>query len=504
MLRVRDKFTANFVMDVINGDRPNCAHTGRGRNRRIAYFADHYADGTLNGVFYFRWSMVHWPLVLPDPWRADGTAWINNVRCAVVRHESLSMSITRHAYLFPEMPAPAWSPSRLYRSSDHALESLLLSIQGSGDIAYLLGAVWPGAEYIHARLADNGRISALPASRFVCGTPIWQQKGRVVIRPGKYFRGLGTGWPDADIESVVNQWNARFVPVEADFRLVEGEAIRHYYHNDRYNSNANTGSLASSCMRYDERQGVLDLYVQNPDVCKMLILESEDGIIGRALVWTDADGRTIMDRIYGNDLTIQRFKDYAREQGWWSKAHQNFNSQGMFIGPEGNKAFLDTSIHIDVTKFETFPFLDTFCYLCADRIGNSPIRDFRAIAQHTDGGVGMRSGVYRPECRHCGRWLGLFSDETMCDACTAEGWSLCEYCMRWNNTGACPYCTSRSTYTHSTTTTGGTVPTGTYRFRRPVYTPPTLSPSGFDELMRIVGMAPTQLDPEDDLDNFAL
>ena len=63
--------------------------------------------------------------------------------------------------------------------------------------------------------------------------------------------------------------------------------------------------------------------MQSPEVCTLVIYKSDDDtdkILGRALLWKLRDGKRFMDRIYtANDSDVQLFKDYAKENGWYTK-----------------------------------------------------------------------------------------------------------------------------------------------------------------------------------------
>jgi hypothetical protein len=82
------------------------------------------------------------------------------------------------------------------------------------------------------------------------------------------------------------------------FEVVKGDDIKYWYLEDRYESL--TGQLGSSCMRHQSCQDYFSIYTENPEVCQLLIFKnkSRDKINGRALLWTDVDGKKWIDRIY--------------------------------------------------------------------------------------------------------------------------------------------------------------------------------------------------------------
>lgn len=168
-------------------------------------------------------------------------------------------------------------------------------------------------------------------------------------------------YTDKDLEELVNLLKAEVD--DGEFKLVSGEDIKKYY-NYRHNV-PNQGSLSSSCMR-DCNSNFFDIYAKNPDVVKMLItLKDDDKITGRALLWQDK----WLDRIYGSDHTITRFKEYAKEKGWNFKKEQTYDNRDSWISSEGEEFVETFSIELD-TDHERYPYLDTFAYMSDGTLSN--------------------------------------------------------------------------------------------------------------------------------------
>ena len=158
---------------------------------------------------------------------------------------------------------------------------------------------------------------------------------------------------DTEVESFVNSYKSTYDGVfkgSDAFELVNGEDIRKWYLVDRYEEES--GQLGNSCMRYSRCQPYLDIYVQNPEVCQLLILKSEkdpEKIIGRALVWTLHDGpgvagRKFMDRIYTiKDSDRLRFMEYAKKNAFLTSASHTYTIQ---LKPD--------------TEYSYYPYMDTF------------------------------------------------------------------------------------------------------------------------------------------------
>ena len=118
----------------------------------------------------------------------------------------------------------------------------------------------------------------------------------------------------SEIEKFVNTYKSKFDSFksgESRFEEVSGEVIKHWYSSNNYEEVK--GQLGNSCMRNPRCQNFFNIYIQNPEVCSLLILKSEedyDKICGRALVWKLSDGKTYMDRVYViRDSDFQLYED---------------------------------------------------------------------------------------------------------------------------------------------------------------------------------------------------
>jgi hypothetical protein len=152
------------------------------------------------------------------------------------------------------------------------------------------------------------------------------------------------------LEKFVNSYKAHCKKIigKERFEIVEGEDIKKYYSVDSYQERK--GQLFASCMRYDACQTYFNIYIKNPEVCKMLILkgEEEEKIAGRALIWTTTSGETYMDRQYTNyDSDILLFKNYAKSNGW------------LYYGSGKGK---DLEVQLKDIDYVKYPYMDTFKY----------------------------------------------------------------------------------------------------------------------------------------------
>lgn len=177
----------------------------------------------------------------------------------------------------------------------------------------------------------------------------------------KFLSAIGKNYPAATIERLVNMYQAE-VLMKKDalnhFKVVEGEDIRKWYHESMYES-SDGGQLANSCMRYPKCQDFLDIYVENPQVCKLLIFTPNEGkLSGRALLWTLENGKKYMDRVYTNkDSYDNIFIKWGNENGYTK-------------GIESRSV-----VKVTAKDYELYPYMDTFIFYDADegKLSNNQI-----------------------------------------------------------------------------------------------------------------------------------
>lgn len=177
--------------------------------------------------------------------------------------------------------------------------------------------------------------------------------GEGSIKIGRMINSLSIENPryaikTSDIEKFVNAFtsNINFQKESFDnISIVSGEDIRKWYLFSNYYNDK--GQLGASCMRYERCQKYLDIYVDNPDVCQLIILKQDDKLIGRALLWTDIDGKKYMDRVYiSKDSYVSIFNKYFKSI-----------KDSKFINYE------DINIKIGNKDYDYYPYLDSLRYL---------------------------------------------------------------------------------------------------------------------------------------------
>jgi len=258
-----------------------------------------------------------------------------------------------------------------------------------------LGYLKTSTRNVTIRTSDK-QMTYLPSGKDTIMTENgnWEPKGRQSGKYGKVLKKILSEqvprlkYTDRDIELLVNHLKAKVD--DGSFSEVTGEDIRHWYHIDNYvYSESKQGTLNNSCMKYDECQSYLDIYTENPDVVKMVVLVKDNKLIGRALVWNNK----WMDRIYGTDSTISAFKSYAREKGYHCKSSQNSSPDQGWIDPDTGENYYE-SVIIDLNaNWDEYPYADTFCFLDKDnnQISNDRNRLSSVSGEMRDTGGGLEN-----------------------------------------------------------------------------------------------------------------
>jgi len=163
---------------------------------------------------------------------------------------------------------------------------------------------------------------------------------------------------DKQIEDFVNlykiEWDALNSP--GNFEIVEGDKIKFWYLESNYEKG--NGSLSGSCMRYPKCQDFFGIYTDNPNVCKLVILKSEDGtkLLGRALLWKICDGQAdyYLDRTY----TLRDY-DEGKMLNW---VLSQFPDKKI-ISYKNNDSLSGVTVLLDNCTFDKYPYMDSLNYL---------------------------------------------------------------------------------------------------------------------------------------------
>lgn len=241
---------------------------------------------------------------------------------------------------------------------------------------------------------------------------------RSILRASEY------NFTDSEIEQFVNLFKSEWDKMNDIFRffeLVEGDEVKKWYSARNYKRQ--TGQLGSSCMRNVDSD-FFDLYSENPNKCKLLIIkdiDDETKIKGRALIWfLDDPNIVFMDRIYTtSDSDIELFREYSKSKNWYYKYFNTSTSDTRVVGSEGELRPDKLSIYLKPGQYEYYPYLDTLKYynyttgeLATYLEGNRVI-----TLEDTDG------SYVDAECDSCGG-----SGEIECYACECMGSIECSNC----------------------------------------------------------------------------
>lgn len=275
---------------------------------------------------------------------------------------------------------------------------------------------------------------------------------RQKIRVGRGIRGiLGSAtisFKDAEIEEFVNKYKSAIDQrndVFKNFELVKGSTIAKWYDVNNYQLGHTKGTLSTSCMRSVPSR-YFQIYTENPDVCSLLILKTDDGkkIKGRAIVWQleKPEGITYMDRTYVHeDSDFELFRQYAQKKGWYRKPHNNHYVSSEMVDPNGstvNKGEL--VVMVNKGEYSSYPYLDTLKYLdtytgrLSTKEGSSTIELSDTGGSYIGGECDYCGGdgeVDCPECSGVGEWECSDCEgegEVDCGSCEGSGKISCNDC----------------------------------------------------------------------------
>lgn len=206
----------------------------------------------------------------------------------------------------------------------------------------------------------------------------YMRNNRIEIKIGRFIKRLfGDKYTDSDIEKFVNKWKS--ISESDPNRFEIWKDIPKAYKSTNYHyPETGTSVLMNSCMNDVPFVG----FYSACDVEILVLLDKEDKILGRALIWNDYQGRKIMDRIYYTyDKDYWKFINYAKSNGIYFK-------NGNDIVLEEGGLPLKTKVRVpDVFVYhnEEFPYMDTFCYAQGEWAYNyeNPGRTF--FLRETDG-----------------------------------------------------------------------------------------------------------------------
>lgn len=225
-------------------------------------------------------------------------------------------------------------------------------------------------------------------------SPFWLSN-RVDIKIGRFVRRfLGDVFTDKEVEDFVNKWKSSFVSEGEKFEIRTGNGIVEAYDTTNYHGEEGYNPLWNSCM--NNRTDLVDFYLYVKDLEMVVLVDSENKIMGRALLWTDDEGRKLLDRVYYiNDKDYYKFINLAKENDWYYKK-RNISGGSTWI-LNGVEQKVHSKIKYPVESIsDLFPYVDSFYYL-DDKNGflmNYEPSGSYYVLNDTDGQYEYYSGVY--------------------------------------------------------------------------------------------------------------
>lgn len=189
------------------------------------------------------------------------------------------------------------------------------------------------------------------------------------LRMGRFINIL---FPNKYTSIEIDKYIKAFYSVmngEDDYtKIIEGEDIRKYYNSDSIFTNE--GSLGKSCMRYYTCYNFFDIYVENPNKVKLLVLmdKETDMVKARALLWWVDDNSlfdVLMDRVYSiDDISTEKMVREAISNNWGYKT-TNSHSQQKMISFNGKELYISQKVTLGKNKngdysYRLYPYMDTF------------------------------------------------------------------------------------------------------------------------------------------------
>ena len=231
---------------------------------------------------------------------------------------------------------------------------------------------------------DEFTVSYMPKGKKTVMTSNnrWQKENRVQAKFVKAMKKIPFRFKYSDrFFEQLNNYVVAYYLQKFTITEVSGEDIVKYYHENSYLPGDNS-SLGGSCMRYSSCSEWIKFYAENPSNVSMVIALNNDGYLcGRAILWTADCGTKIMDRIYGNDVIVSKFKKYAMDNEYIHKLEQSYSNGEDWVG-EGGERFTKR-FEITVNNIFKMPYMDTFCH-------TDSVSDDTMVLNNYDGNYSFR------------------------------------------------------------------------------------------------------------------
>jgi hypothetical protein len=199
--------------------------------------------------------------------------------------------------------------------------------------------------------------------------PYKNSKKENILKIGRLIVKLNLQYTSSEIEVFTNKFKAAIKEhinldyYSSNLEIVSGEDIRKWYLVDNYKHD-DSSTLSKSCMKHHMCQEFLDIYVNNPNSCRMLILKENEKLIARALLWKVKSNKNkttknkfeyILDKIYSSNTYDEYvIKKWAMKNNW---AIRISNEQYIY----NNQVHFDNLVvKVIPKKYKYYPYMDTF------------------------------------------------------------------------------------------------------------------------------------------------
>lgn len=220
---------------------------------------------------------------------------------------------------------------------------------------------------------NNGTISYMPDGReqLFSENGDWKREGRQEAKPVRVLRKIIKKRvielckiSDAQFENFTNGYKARYSSDGVRIEVWKNRDIPDVYEMERVDK----GTLGGSCM--NDGSKYLDMYKHCEDLRIVVMLNNENKLIGRALLWKIKAANNSMgidfyflDRFYtAYDHLYETFKDYAKKNDFaYKQDYTSYSDKQTLIFPNGEVRAVKMKIELD-TEWESYPYIDTFTY----------------------------------------------------------------------------------------------------------------------------------------------
>lgn len=287
-----------------------------------------------------------------------------------------------------------------------------------------------------------GELSYFSGVQPVGGQNKWAREGRQTMKPTKLLKILKEF---IYIDCELNEEEEKLV-IGRFFELLAGSLtlkatsainVSPNVHEIYIKPTASrgVGSLGDSCMRPESSYSCCELTDNFDEIPNLQVayMEDSDGRLkARALLWEcyseDLSAPIkVMDRIYGSEESIEAFKEWAEQNGYYHKVHQNSCTESFILD---NTSTL--RLRAEAGDATVFPYMDSFSTYYNDR-----------LYTYTSNGICLQStsgtNIHGKVCNNCGETgdedYGHYISEDRwycCEDCANEsGWYTCNSCGEW-------------------------------------------------------------------------